>query len=165
VKLHGSVRLGRTGTGELVELPAGTFRDPPPHRHAVLYPSLGPKSLDEEPYRTNYSLLRGALMRAGLFVVIGCTLRDAELNVLIRGCIEENDELYIVLINPEVTSTEIAERLGCDVGRIGVVIGYFEPEDPETLRQGRGRSATGTSSRILDHAPCDTYYFLHLRIY
>ncbi|MCU1490465.1 MAG: hypothetical protein JWM85_1870 [Acidimicrobiaceae bacterium] len=75
VKLHGSVRLGRRDSGELIELPIGSYRDPAPHHHALLYPSLGPKALGEEPFRTNYSILRSCLMHAELCVVIGTTLR------------------------------------------------------------------------------------------
>jgi hypothetical protein len=138
VKLHGSVRLGRTSAGDLIELPAGTFRDPAPHRHAVLYPSLGPKSLHEEPYRTNYTMLRSCLMRADMCVVIGSTLRDAELNELIRGCIEENERLHLVVMGPEVSIAEIAERIGCEPTRLGGAVGCFEIEDPQLLKQGRG---------------------------
>ncbi len=137
-KLHGSVRLGRNEAGELIELPAGTFRDPAPHRHALLYPTLGPKLLDEEPYRTNYSMLRACLMHAEMCVVIGSTLRDAELNVLLRGCIEENDKLHLVVMGPDVSSAQIAERIGCDPNRIGGAVGSFEIEDAEILKQGRG---------------------------
>jgi hypothetical protein len=138
VKLHGSVRLGRTAAGDLIELPPGTFRDPAPHRHAVLYPSLGPKSLHEEPYRTNYTMLRTCLMRADLCVVIGSTLRDAELNELIRGYIEENERLHLLVVGPDVSIAEIAERIGCDRARLGGAVGCFEIEDPEQLRRGQG---------------------------
>jgi len=139
VKLHGSVRLGRTEGGALIELPAGTYRDPPPHRHAVLYPSLGPKSLDEEPYRANYSMLRACLMHARLFVVIGSTLRDTELNVLIRGCLEENEQLYLVVLGPEANSADTAQRIGCERTRVGGAVGCFDVEDPDVLKFGRGR--------------------------
>jgi hypothetical protein len=139
VKLHGSVRLGRSSSGALIELPAGTFRDPAPHQHAVLYPTLGPKLLDQEPFRTNYAMLRACLMHAKLFVVIGCTLRDAELNALIRGCIDENDDLRLLVIGPEVTSQSVAERVGCSVDRVGGAIGWFETEEPRILEMGQGR--------------------------
>lgn len=139
-KLHGSVRLGRNEAGELIELPAGTFRDPAPHRHALLYPTLGPKLLDEEPYQTNYSMLRACLMHAELLVVIGSTLRDAELNVLIRGCIAENDKLHLVVMALDVSGAEVAERIGCDAMRVGGAVGCFEIEDPAVLQQGRGRT-------------------------
>jgi hypothetical protein len=140
VKLHGSVRLGQTEEGGLIELPQGTHRDPAPHRHALLYPSLGPKLLDAEPYRTNYSILRSCLMHAELCVVIGTTLRDTELNVLIGGCLEENEKLYLIVLGPEASSADVADRIGCDPTRIGGAVGRFEIEDPEVLRQGQGRT-------------------------
>lgn len=79
-------------------------------------------------------------MHAELFVVIGSTLRDAELSVLIRGCIEENNNLRLVVIGPDASSADVAERIGCDPSRIGGAVGRFEIEDPEVLKQGKGRT-------------------------
>lgn len=139
VKLHGSVRLGRRGDGVLVELPTGLHSDPSPHRHAVLYPSLLPKALREEPFRTNYRLLRGCLGHAKLLVVIGCSMRDEELNSLIRECMDENDDLYVVAIAPDADVQSLSAAIGCSVNRVGTSRGRFEIEDAGSLKAGRGR--------------------------
>lgn len=113
VKLHGSVRLGRTAEGSLVELPLHLRRDPAPHRHAVLYPALGQKQLRQEPYRTNYTLLRTCLLHAVMLVVIGCSLCDDELNDLIRDCMLENSSFHLLAVGPDADHGDIAQRLSC----------------------------------------------------
>jgi hypothetical protein len=138
VKLHGSVRLGRRDDGVLVELPAGLHRDPPPYRHAVLYPSLSPKALDEEPFLTNYRLLRACLLHARLIVVIGCSMRDQALNNLVRECMDENEELRLVAIAPDADVETLARHIGCDISKLGASRGRWEIEDIATLSAGKG---------------------------
>jgi hypothetical protein len=139
VKLHGSVKLGRNNEGVLVELPLGLKRDPRPHQHAVLYPTLGRKQLDQEPYRTNYTILRSCLLHATLLVVIGCSLRDRELNDLIRECVIENTSLHVLVVGPDADCHVAAARLSSPLDRIGGAIGRFDFEDEETLTIGRGK--------------------------
>ena len=141
VKLHGSVRLGSSG-GRLIELPPGTFRDPKPYRHTLLYPSLGPKSLEQEPYRTNYSIFRSCLMHAELLVVIGSTLRDAELNALIRGRVEENANLYVLVVAPDADAADAAERIGCNQDRVGVRLVDSRSRSPRCLNAARDCCST-----------------------
>jgi hypothetical protein len=138
VKLHGSVRLGRREDGVLVELPAGLRRDPSPYRHAVLYPSLSPKALGDEPFRSNYRLLRACLRHARFIVVVGCSMRDQALNDLVRECMDENEELRLVAIAPDADVETLARQIGCDVSKLGVSRGSWEIEDNATLSAGRG---------------------------
>ncbi len=140
VKLHGSVKLGRTEDGSLIELPLGLRRNPQPHRHAVLYPALGRKQLRQEPYRTNYTLLRMCLLHATLLIVIGCSLRDDELNDLIRDCMIENTSLHLVVVGPNADHKDIAQRLDCPGDRIGAGVGSFEIESQATIDRGQGRT-------------------------
>ena len=139
VKLHGSVNLGRTDNGALVELPPGLQRDPQPHRHAVLYPALGRKQLRQEPYRTNYTLLRACLLHATLLLVVGCSLRDDELNDLIRDCMIENTSLHLLAVGPDADCEDISARIDCPRERIGGAVGRFEIEAQEVIEQGQGR--------------------------
>jgi len=139
VKLHGSVRLGRRDDGVLVELPAGLHRDPSPYRHAVLYPSLSPKALGDEPFRSNYRLLRACLRHARFIVVVGCSMRDQALNDLVRECMDENEELRLVAIAPDADVETLARQIGCDVSKLGASRGCWEIEDNATLSAGKGR--------------------------
>jgi hypothetical protein len=139
VKLHGSVRLGRSNRGVLVELPTGLHRDPPPHRHAVIYPSLSPKALGDEPFRTNYRLLRACLRHARFIVVIGCSMRDQALNDLVSECMDENEELRLVAIAPDADVETLARRIGCDLSRLGASRGCWEIEAIATLSAGKGQ--------------------------
>lgn len=106
----------------------------------MLYPTLGSKRLDEEPFRTNYALLRPCLLHAQLLVVVGSTMRDVELNALIRSCLDENPALYMVVCGPEVLSTDVAKRIGCAPDRVAGAVGCFEIEEPGVLKQGRSRA-------------------------
>jgi len=139
VKLHGSVRLARRPDGVLVEVPTGLRRDPQPQRHALLYPSLSPKALREEPFRTNYRLMRGCLMHAQLLAVIGCSMRDQELNDLICECMDANDALHLVAVGPDASVEGLSAAIGCDATRLGTSRGCFEIEEDAALRAGKGR--------------------------
>lgn len=158
VKLHGSVRLARRPDGVLVELPTGLRRDPQPNRHAILYPSLSPKALGDEPFRTNYRVLRACLGYAKLLVVIGCSMRDPELNDLVRECMNENDDLHLVAVTPDADVDALAGAIGCDVNRLGTSQGYFEIEDTGDLQSGKGRMLNAirrwmVTAEGADHAP------------
>lgn len=120
VKLHGSVRWGRDTRPEqkdlIVELPAGAGRDPGRFRTVVLYPTLAPKPVDTEPFRTGYRLFRACLQRTGFLVVIGCSLRDPELVQEIRDAMEENEGLYLVSVGPNVTHEGVCSALSLTSG-------------------------------------------------
>jgi hypothetical protein len=75
-----------------------------------------------------------------MLLVIGTTLRDPELNLLLRNALEDNQKLQIVALGPEVTVVDVADRIGCSIGRVGVLRGCFEAE-PEDLviKQGAGK--------------------------
>lgn len=121
VKLHGSVRWGRDsrpGMRDLiVELAPGVGRDPGRYRTAILYPTLAPKPVNDEPFRTGYRLLRACLRRTRFFVVIGCRLRDPELAAEIRDAMEENDGLHLVSVGPSVDHAAVCEALSLTSGR------------------------------------------------
>ena len=52
---------------------------------------------------------------------------------------DENDDLYLVAIAPDADVEILASRIGCDVSRLGTSQGYWQIEDEETLKAGRGR--------------------------
>jgi hypothetical protein len=121
VKLHGSVRWGRDsrpGKEELiVELATGVGRDPGRFHTAILYPTLAPKPVNEEPFRTGYRLLRACLRGTRFFVVIGCSLRDPELVAEIRDAMEENEGLHLVSVGPTVDHAGVCQALSLNSGR------------------------------------------------
>jgi hypothetical protein len=121
VKLHGSVRWGRErggGSGAaIVELPPGVGRDPGRFDTAILYPTLAPKPVNDEPFRTGYRLLRACLRGTKFFVVIGCSLRDPELVAEIRDAMEENEGLHLVSVGPTVAHAEVCDALSLVSGR------------------------------------------------
>jgi hypothetical protein len=121
VKLHGSVRWGRDsrpGKEDLiVELATGVGRDPGRFHTAILYPTLAPKPVNDEPFRTGYRLLRACLRGTRFFVVIGCSLRDPELVAEIRDAMEENEGLHLVSVGPTVDHAGVCEALSLNSGR------------------------------------------------
>jgi hypothetical protein len=121
VKLHGSIRWGRdtrANAGDrIVQVATGVGRDPGYYRTAILYPTLAPKPVNDEPFRTGYRLLRACLRRTKFFVVIGCRLRDPELVAEIRDALEENEDLHLVSVGPTVDHAAVCEALALDSGR------------------------------------------------
>jgi hypothetical protein len=141
VKLHGLVRLARRETIDgavFEEVPTDLERDPPPLRHAVLYPSLLPKPVTTEPFRTGYRMLGACLGNTNTLclIVIGCSFRDAELNSLLRDSLDDNDALRIVVVDPGLDHDIVAQRIVCDAARIGVQQQRFDPQ-PLLLEAGQ----------------------------
>jgi len=121
VKLHGSVRWGRSSepnaSERIAELTPGVGRDPGRFQTAILYPTLAPKPIHQEPFRTGYRLLRACLRRTRFFVIIGCSLRDPELVEEIRDAIEENDGLHLVSVGPTADFVGVCDALSLTSGR------------------------------------------------
>jgi hypothetical protein len=130
VKLHGSVRWGReagsAGVIEIAELAAGVGRDPGKFKHVVLYPSELLKPLHIEPFRTSYRIFRNSLEHACLLVVIGCSLRDREIQVSISDAMDDNPGLHLLLIGPEVDHGRASADLQLDANRVVAVRRKFE---------------------------------------
>ena len=130
VKLHGSVRWGRrrmpNGRNAIVELTPGVPRNPGPFETAVLYPTLAPKPVELEPFRTGYRLLRACLRRTHLLIVIGTTLRDAEVVSELRDAIEDNEDLHVVWVGPHVEHKTLLERIGGGAERLAALQVAFE---------------------------------------
>ncbi len=129
VKLHGSVRWGRRkragGADEIVELPAGLSRDPGQFETAVLYPTLAPKPVDLEPFRTGYRLLRACLRRTRLLIIIGTTLRDQEVVTELRDAVEENQDLHVVWVGPSVERETMQDLIGSGADRLSALRASF----------------------------------------
>ncbi len=133
VKLHGSVRWGRTDDGSIVELPPGLPRDPGGYRRVVLYPSLVPKPLRDDPFRTGYRLLDAWLQRGSVLIVIGCSLRDPELAEALRRATEDNERLRFVVASPHADATRVAARLGVPLDHVAAFQSVFQPATSETV--------------------------------
>jgi hypothetical protein len=123
VKLHGSVRWGRSAgePGAIVELPVGVRRDPAPYDTLVLYPTAGPKPIQQEPFHTGYRLLASCLGHTRLLVAIGTSFRDSELCLLIRDAMEDNPFLRLAAVGPHQSYRNVAERLGVDGARVAAL--------------------------------------------
>lgn len=144
LKLHGSVRLVERTVGaqhEFYEVPAATARNPRPWRHVVLYPSLTPKPITAEPFRTGYRMLRACLANSMTYclIVIGCSFRDKELNDAIRDALDDNPHLHVLVVDPSLDHETVAQRVQVLPDRVHVIQGPFGPESENDLRSGRGR--------------------------
>ncbi len=144
VKLHGSVRLllRQTPSGPIfVEVPTGLARNPAPDKHVVLYPSLLPKPITTEPFRTGYRVLETVLNSSGTYclVAIGCSFRDAALNTVLRDALDDNGHLRLVVVDPGLDHDVVATRIGCSPDKVHVIQLPFGPETPADLINGRGR--------------------------
>jgi hypothetical protein len=137
VKLHGSVRWGRDSrpgrSHQIVEIPTGVGRDPGRFRTAILYPTLAPKPVNDEPFRTGYRLLRVCLRNTRFLAVIGCSLRDPELAAEIRDAMEENEGLHLVSVGPTVDQTEVCRALSLTPGhnRVAALKAEFAVPKPQ----------------------------------
>ena len=143
VKLHGSVRLGRLqmtpyglGEEELVELASGMRRDPPPYRHAVIYPTRNPKALTDEPFYTQYRVFNSCLQHAALIVVIGCSLRDPDVLIALRTAVEDNPALRMLVINPATDHKAVAAAIHVPPDKVTVLQREFTIEDREYVDRG-----------------------------
>jgi hypothetical protein len=130
VKLHGSVLWGRRGGVRqpyVAQLPIGVRRDPgEDFRHAVLYPTLAPKPVADEPFRTGYRCLRACLHTAQLLVIIGSSLRDPEIVAELRDAMEANERLHIVAIDPNLDHNTVATRVTAPPARVAAIGVAFE---------------------------------------
>lgn len=123
-KLHGSVRWGWSTVAKrevISELSPRVGRDPGIYKHAVLYPTLGPKPVREEPFRTGYRFLRTCLGNARVLFVIGCSLRDSEIQEAISDAMDDNKELHIVSVAPDADHNRVARLTECDPSRVVAV--------------------------------------------
>lgn len=144
VKLHGSVRLVERqvgGESVFMEVPPNLRRNPPPMFHVVLYPSLRPKPITTEPFRTGYRLLRECLSNPHTYCLaaIGCSFWDVELNALLRDALDDNEHLHLIVVGPALRHDAIAERVGCEADRVVVIQTKFGPEPRNLIDAGKGR--------------------------
>jgi hypothetical protein len=123
-KLHGSVRWGRSERGgkEIIsELQPLVGLNPGAYKQAVIYPTLGPKPVGDEPFHTGYRFLRTCLGNAKVLFVIGCSLRDGEIQDSICDAMDDNPDLHIVSIAPDADNAKVAELTRCDPSRVVAV--------------------------------------------
>jgi SIR2-like domain len=128
VKLHGSVLWGhRPSTPEvIVEQAPEVGRNPGPYETVILYPTEERKEIHREPFRTGYGLLADCLRRAQFLVVIGTSLRDAEVCETIRGAMEDNTLLRIVVMGPHVNHEQVAALLEVDPEKVAGAKARFD---------------------------------------
>jgi len=131
VKLHGSVRWGRTADNAIVQLPSGVGHNPGDLRQVVLYPNDQLKPMHVDPFWTAYRIFRQCLNHAYLVVVIGCSLRDQEIQTALADAMDDNEKLHIMHFGPETSHKLLASDLGLDSTRIAAVHGRFEIPDPD----------------------------------
>lgn len=123
-KLHGSVLWGRSlrdGKEVISELTPMVGLNPGPYKQAVIYPTLRSKPVREEPFRTGYRFLRTCLANAKVLFVIGCSLRDGEIQDSISDAMDDNGQLHLVAIAPDADHVRVAERTHCDPSRVAAV--------------------------------------------
>lgn len=123
-KLHGSVRWAwsELPNREVIsEVPPRVGLNPGVYTQAVIYPTLGPKPVRDEPFRTGYRFLRTCLGNAKVLFVIGCSLRDSEIQDSISDAMDDNRALHIVAISPNADHTKVAELTHCDPSRVAAI--------------------------------------------
>ncbi len=113
VKLHGSVGWYRNSQNpeSIVRAPIGFARNSGIFRHAMIYPTLGPKNLVDEPFHVNYELLRQCLTGASVLVILGSSLRDKELNLLISDSAGYNNRLHIINVSPHANVGDLKKQI------------------------------------------------------
>lgn len=119
-KLHGSVSWCTDGAGTIREV-AGLDRDPRPLKHVLLYPSLRSKNLQGEPWSTAYAYLRECLRHTKVAVIIGTSLRDAEVLGTLRSGLADNPTLTLVFVGPSCEHEQCARRVQTNPSRISAL--------------------------------------------
>ena len=122
--MHVSVNWAQDYEGIIYEV-RRVLRDPPPLKHVILYPSLRPKELQTEPFRTAYDYLNECLLGAEVLVVIGTSLRDTQLTVVIRSAFRANSRIGLIAIGPSVDFERVAETVGVEPRRVAALRGNF----------------------------------------
>jgi hypothetical protein len=99
-KLHGSVDWVRTPSEGIqrVDIPK---RELGGAQRVIAYPSQLKRDIHEEPYRTNYDYLIACLLHAKVCAVIGFSFRDQEIVEEFRQAIDLNENLKLIIIDPE----------------------------------------------------------------
>jgi hypothetical protein len=123
-KLHGSVDWLRTTEGiQMVDIPA---KDPGGMQTLIAYPSRLKREIHEEPYRTNYDYLLACLLYAKVCAVIGFSFRDQEIVEEFRQAMELNEDLELIIIDPEAEAvkTDLENKVGFESYRVDSVPGY-----------------------------------------
>jgi len=123
-KLHGSVSWCADERGTVGEV-VGPHRDPRPLKHVLLYPSLRSKNLQGEPWSTAYGYLGACLGRAKVAVIIGTSLRDAQLVDTLKSALADNTALTLVFLDPSSDHEGWAARLGIEPSRVFAVAAPF----------------------------------------
>jgi hypothetical protein len=130
VKLHGSVRWGRNADDQVVQLPSGLSHNPGDLRQVVLYPSDQLKPMHVDPFSTMYRIFRQCLNNAYLLVVIGCSLRDQEIQTAVSDAMDDNEKMHMLSFGPEASHELLASDLRLDPRRVAAVQRHFEVAEP-----------------------------------
>lgn len=157
-KLHGSVSWCRDGEGTIREV-VGLDRDPRPLKHVLMYPSLRNKNLAGEPWSTAYGYLRACLGRAKVAVIIGTSLRDAQVVDTFKSALGENPALALVFVGPSCDHEEWSRRLDLKPSRVAAIAASFEHEFTRSaalravslIAAGKGERALGRTLGLPRH--------------
>lgn len=107
-KLHGSVDWHLTPAGSIQRIEAKQ-RDPGQLKTTLIYPSRQKREIHDEPFRTSYDYLFACLAHAKVCVIIGFSFRDQEIVEQFRAAIGVNENLSLLIADPNATS--ISEHL------------------------------------------------------
>jgi len=122
-QLHGAYDLERYGQKN----DKFTFSVNPeykPGKNVIIYPEKD-KFPNEEPFFTYYDILQRCLENTNYLIVIGYSLRDLGIIMKIKSAVRKNQELKVVIIDPNITKQTIANyksEFKCDV--IGILSGF-----------------------------------------
>lgn len=119
-KLHGSVSWCTDEQGTITEV-VGLERDPRPLKHVLMYPSLQSKNLQGEPWSTAYGYLRACLNSAKVALIIGTSLRDAELVDALKSGVDRNPALALALLSPSADHEAFSDRLDVNPSRVAAL--------------------------------------------
>jgi hypothetical protein len=149
------VRWGRNADNRVVQLPSGLSYNPGDLRQVLLYPSDQLKPMHIDPFWTMYRMFRHCLNNAYLLVVIGCSLRDQEIQTAVSDVMDDNDKVRLLLFGPEANHEVLASDLRLDPRRVAAVQRHFEVADPNQPEnefmgciRGFAQTAVGVGPRV-----------------
>ena len=133
-KMHGSVSWLRDSEDRIFET-HNQDRDPPGHRHVIQYPSLRAKDLLQEPFKTAYDYFAECLQHSSVLVVVGTSLRDAELTDIIERAFDANPAALAVVMSRSLTVEEAASRLRVPSDRVVAIQARFGDNTGQLLQE------------------------------
>lgn len=102
-KLHGSMSWIKQGNG-VTNSRDYSERNSNKNNHVLIYPGFkgNPELHGEEIIKFNHESLRYALLVSKILIVIGFSFRDNHINNIITETFKENNDIRMIIINPEL---------------------------------------------------------------